>query len=464
MAKRAADLERISAALGEGAAERIDIGALQRLPLALHENGWRLRATERCGELMGFSSPGMRTRGLAVDLGTTNAAAFLMDMETGRRLASLGIENPQVAYGADLISRLNHAIRAQDGHLELQMTAVSAITALAGDLCEAISAHPGEIADIAVCGNTAMHHLLLGLPVAQLGRAPFLPVACAAMDVKARDLGLAVMPGAYVHVMPNIGGFVGGDHVATLMATEERWSNATSIVMDIGTNKEISLIHRGEITTAYTASGPALEGGNISSGMRAAEGAIERIWLAEEQILTRVIGDIAPVGLCGSGVLDAVITLYRAGIIDARGYMRPDQPNVQENGGRREFIFAPGVTFAQEDVRAVQLAQAAIRAGVDLLLREAGLSEQSLERVVIAGAFGAYIDVTSAIDIGLFPSLPLERFEQVGNAAGVGVRMALLSAAAREHSRQLAARCRHMELNTLEGFQKVFLNRIRLGP
>ena len=253
--------------------------------------------------------------------------------------------------------------------------------------------------------------------------------------------------------------------MATLMATEERWSrNATTLVMDIGTNTEISLIHEGEIFTASTASGPALEGGNISSGMRAAEGAIERVWLNKDAILTSVIGDTSPVGFCGSGVLDAVVTLYRAGVIDARGYMRPGKPMSRRTGGRREYLFAPGVAFAQDDVRAVQLAKAAIRAGIDLLLREAGLTEQSLERVVIAGAFGAYIDVTSAIDIGLFPSLPLERFEQVGNAAGVGVRMALVSATAREHARQLAARCRHLELNTLEGFQKVFLNRIGLGP
>jgi uncharacterized 2Fe-2S/4Fe-4S cluster protein (DUF4445 family) len=462
MGEENSDLERVYAALGEGTAERVDLAALQSLPRMLRENGWRLRACVREGEVIGFTLPGRRTLGLAVDLGTTNVAASLTDMESGARLATLGIENPQAVYGADLISRINHAIRTPAGSSELQTTIATAIAALAHDLCESVGAQPDEIIDVAVCGNTAMHHLLLGLPVSQLGRSPFVPAACAGIDVKARDLGVAVLAGAYVHILPNIGGFVGGDHVAALLATEEGWAECTSIVIDIGTNTEISLIHRGEITTASTASGPALEGGNISSGMRAAEGAVERVWLHEGEIRTQVIGGAPPVGLCGSGVLEALATLYQAGIIDQSGRMRAEHPAVRENGKRRECTLAPNVSFTQDDVRAVQLAKAAIRTGVDLLLREAGLAEQSLERVIIAGAFGAYIDVTSAIDIGMFPPLPPERFEQVGNAAGVGVRMALVSGGAREHARRLAARCRHVELSTLAGFQKVFLSRIGL--
>ena len=462
MAAGNSDLERVYAALGEGAAERIDIAALQRLPRMLRENGWRLRVSVREGEVIGLTPPGTRTLGLAVDLGTTNVAASLTDMESGARLASLGIENPQAAFGADLISRINHAIRTPDGGRELQSAIVTAIASLARDLCESVAAQPDQIVDVTVCGNTAMHHLLLGLPVSQLGRAPFVPAACAGIDVKARDLGLAVLAGACVHILPNIGGFVGGDHVAALLATEDGWSETTSIVIDIGTNTELSLIHRGEITTASTASGPALEGGNISSGMRAAEGAVERVWFHEGEIHTQVIGGGEPVGLCGSGVLEALATLHQAGIIDRSGRMRPGHPAVHENGNRRTCTLAPNVPFTQEDVRAVQLAKAAIRAGIDLLLCEAGLTEESLERVIIAGAFGAYVDVESAIAIGMLPPLPPERFEQVGNAAGVGVRMALASGAAREHARRLAARCRHMELSTLAGFQKVFLSRIGL--
>jgi uncharacterized 2Fe-2S/4Fe-4S cluster protein (DUF4445 family) len=455
-----ADLERLFEAMGEETADRIDIIALGQLPQSTCENDVRLRVHVRDGELIGFSSPGKRTLGLAVDLGTTNAAAFLVDLETGVRLASQGIENPQVTFGADLITRVNHAIRTEDGSRELQTAIVSGIKALASDLCDVVSASLDEIVDITVCCNTAMHHLLLGLPVSRLGRAPFVATACTALDVKARDLDLHVLPGAYVHVLPNIAGFVGGDHVAALMATEPLWLNSTTIVMDIGTNTEISLVHRGEITSVSCPSGPALEGGHISAGMRAAEGAIERVCLVDGQIETQVIGGVPAVGLCGSGVLDAIATLLRSGIIDTRGRFHSDSPNVYENNGRLECVLAPDVALTQDDVRAVQLAKAAIRAGVDLLLRESGLREQSIESFVIAGAFGAYIDIPNAIDIGLFPPLPQKRFIQVGNAAGVGVRMALVSTQAREHASSLAARCQHIELNKLPDFQKVFVDRI----
>jgi uncharacterized 2Fe-2S/4Fe-4S cluster protein (DUF4445 family) len=372
------------------------------------------------------------------------------------------MENPQRAYGSDIISRINFAIQSPTGSQELQTAAVAAIELLARNLCDSISAQPDEIADLVVCGNTAMHHLLLGLSVSQLGRAPFIPMTCAPIDMKARELCLSVMPGAYLHLLPNIDAFVGGDHIATLMATEKLWSNTTSIIMDIGTNTELSLVHGGEILTTSCPSGPALEGGHISSGMRAAEGAIEKVSLVAGCIKTQVIGDVPAVGLCGSGVLDAIAILLKANRIDARGRICAVHTDVHGTDAQRAYRLAPNVSLTQDDVRAVQLAKAAIRAGIDLLLREFGLTEQSIERFVIAGAFGAYLDINSAMEIGLFPVLPLERFEQVGNAAGAGARMALVSSAAREHARHLAKRSRHIELNSLQGFQKAFLSRISL--
>ena len=453
-------LERLLAALGEGTANRIDLGALQTVPMMLNQNAWRLRASIRDGEMIGVGPHGQRKIGLAVDLGTTNVAAYLTDLESGKCLARLGIENPQVAYGADLITRVNHAIRTPHGHIELQSAAVTAITSLAKDLCAAVDAPVDAIVDIAVCANTAMHHLLLDLPVSQLGRAPFVPATCVALDVKARDLGLAMLPGAYVHLLPNVGGFVGGDHVATLLATEERWSDSTTVVIDIGTNTEVSLMHRGTIITTSTASGPAFEGGNISAGMRAAEGAIERVRFVDGEIRIDVIGDVEPVGLCGSGVIDVLAALREAEIINRRGSICSGHPGVRDNYGRREYLLASQVAFTQDDVRAVQLAKAAIRAGLDMLLREAGLAEEAIAHVVIAGAFGHYLDIASAIAIGMFPPLPMERFAQVGNAAGAGVRMALASGATREHASHLATRCRHLELGTRPDFQKAFLGRI----
>jgi hypothetical protein len=284
---------------------------------------------------------------------------------------------------------------------------VAAINGLAHDLCRAVGSHSGCIVDAVICGNTAMHHLLLGLPVRQLGRAPFVAALHAPTDVKARDLGLNFCPGARVHLAPNVGGFVGGDHVTALLATEERWrAPGTSLVMDIGTNTEISLIHGGEISSASCPSGPALEGGHISCGMRAADGAIERVGVVDGRLVVHTIGQRDPVGLCGSGVLDALAALRRLDIVSARGRIVAAHPDVEEIDGLRAALLAPGVRLTQHDVRAVQLAKAAIRTGVELLLRDHGIGEQQIDRFIIAGAFGAYIDVASGIDIGLFPDLP----------------------------------------------------------
>jgi len=455
-----ADADRVLLALQQAGMKRIDLHALRELPSVLRENDWNVRAAWRGDEVIAIAAPGRRALGLAVDLGTTNCAGYLLDLESQAQLAGIGIENPQASYGADLVSRMNHAIGSAEQQRELQAAAATAISELGRTLCEAVSATPEDIIDVAICGNTAMHHLLLGLPVRQLGRAPYVPAACAALDVKARELGVVCAPGAYAHFMPNVGGYVGGDHVATLLATEERWAKATSIVMDIGTNTEISLIHNGKIFTVSCPSGPALEGGHISCGMRAAEGAIERVSLEQGRIAVKCIGDAEPVGLCGSGVLDAIAVLVETGIVDRGGRMQDAHPAVREQGGRKEALIAPGVALSQGDVRSVQLAKAAIRTGVDLLLREAGLEESGIERVIIAGAFGTYIRVESAIAIGLLPALPPERFEQVGNAAGLGVRMALASGTVRGRANELAVRCRYLELGSVPGFQKAFLARI----
>ena len=454
------DHERLAQALGFDL--DIDLTAARQLPGTLRDGKWALRVHLRGRELIGVASPGRRTLGLAVDLGTTNAAAFLIDLESGQVLAKLGIENPQVAWGADLISRINAAVKSEAAALELRTAAQAAINALAHDLCHAVGAATDDIVDVAICGNTAMHHLLLGLPVGQLGRAPFVAALAAALDLKARDLGLNTCPGAYVHVVANVGGFVGGDHVTALLATEERWAGATtSIVMDIGTNTEISLIHHGEFLTASAPSGPALEGGHISCGMRAAEGAIERVGLsADGRITVEVIGGQKAIGLCGSGVLDAVATLHSAGIMDDRGRLHAGHADVMEINGKRAAVLAPNVYFTQDDIRAVQLAKAAIRTAVDMLLQLAGLQEQDIERFIIAGAFGAYIDVDSGIATGLFPALPRERYVQVGNAAGVGVRRILASKQARARADVLARGCRYIELSTMAEFQKCFLQRI----
>ena len=456
----ASDMERINRAL-PCPVDSIDLFAARDLPRVLRANHWSARVFRRDSEIIGVVPVGRRSVGLAIDLGTTNVVGFLVDLETGEPLGSLGVENPQTAWGGDLVARINHATAGDDQAGELRDAARTAINALGHDLARAARLTPQDIVDVAVCGNTAMQHLLLGLPVRQLGRAPFVAALRDAVDIRARDLGLRFYPGACVHIAANIGGFVGSDHVAALLATRDRWTPAaTSLVMDIGTNTEISLIRRDEIVSASCPSGPALEGGHIACGMRAADGAIERVWVENDRLTTATIADRPAVGICGSGVLDAVAAALRLGLIDAGGRIRSDHPDVGEVDGSRAILLAPGIHIGQADIRAVQLAKAAIRTGVDLLLEQAGLEAERIEHFVIAGAFGKYIDVSSAIAIGLTPDLPREKFVQVGNAAGAGVTRILASSAERAAAKDLARRCVYMELSTRADFQKRFLKNI----
>jgi uncharacterized 2Fe-2S/4Fe-4S cluster protein (DUF4445 family) len=483
----------------------VDWSAAAELPGLLRAHDWRvsLRTSTQNGasRIIGFARPGAPLLGLAVDLGTTNAAAFLLDLATGQRLASLGLENPQVAWGADLISRINHAIKEPGAAETLRQAAVNAINALAHDLAMAVGAQASDIADVVVCGNTAMQHLLAGWPVSQLGRAPFVSAMNEALDVPARSLGLKLAAGANLHLVASVGGFVGGDHVTAMLATEPLWAQAgpddrraaprasepprgavsaaslgahCTLVMDIGTNTEISLVkvegsHDGgeaRIWSSSCPSGPALEGGHIASGMRAAEGAIERVAITNDQLTLQVIGGGRPIGLCGSGVLDALAAFVQAGWVDARGRIVGQVPEVGSVDGVKAITLAeetaevPAVRFTQHDVRAVQLAKSAIRTGVKLLAAEAGLDETQIDRFIIAGAFGAYISVESCVAIGLLPPLPRERFTQVGNAAGLGVQQMLASTERRARAAQLATECRYVELSSRSDFQKTFLQHI----
>ena len=463
-----ADAERLVHALADAGhvCPVVDLAVTRSLPTVfrthLHDGSSTLRAWVRSGEVIAVMPAGGRGLALAVDLGTTNIAAFLLEVCSGARLATLAVENPQVAWGGDVISRINAASKDADVACELRTAVVEAINATAHDLCAAVGADPEIIVDVAISGNTAMHHLLLGLPVRQLGRAPFVAASHASLDVRARDLGFAVAAGAWVHVVGGVGGFVGGDHVTALLATEPHWSGAsTSVVMDIGTNTEISVIHAGRIICASAPSGPALEGGHISCGMRAAAGAIERVGFVRGQLHVKTIAGSPAIGLCGSGVLDTVAALLDAGLADVAGRILPEHPRVVTDAhGMRAVRLVRSVLFSQSDLRAVQLAKAAIRTATDLLLGEAGVGPDQVERFVIAGSFGAYISIRSGIAIGLFPSLPVERYVQVGNAAGAGVRLAAVSTTARARAAQLAVSARYVELGARANFQKCFLHHI----
>ncbi|MBL7119209.1 MAG: DUF4445 domain-containing protein [Dehalococcoidia bacterium] len=450
---------------------RIDVDVLRALSPQLRSWNWQCQASVRNGEVIALSTwPGVQL-GLAIDLGTTKVAGYLVDLSDGRTLAARGVMNPQISYGEDIISRVAHVVASPAEGAHLQKLAVEALNELAADLCAAAGADVDRIVESVVVGNTAMHHLLVGLPVRQLALSPFVPAVSGALDIKARDLGLSIAPGAYVHLLPNIAGFVGSDHVAMLLATEVWQAEGLVLALDIGTNTEVSLVDNGKITAVSCASGPAFEGGQIKDGMRAAGGAIERLRIEDDSVQYRTVDEAAPVGICGSGVLDAMAQLYLAGAIDERGRMKDTHPLVRTHDEQREFVLVgkesrdkgPDIVITQGDVRELQLAKAAIRTGIQTLLEAQGRSEEEISQVIIAGAFGTYIDLSSALTVGMLPSLPLDRFRQVGNAAGMGSRLALISLEQRAQAQTIASRVHYIELSTAPNFTDTFVQASYIG-
>jgi len=450
---------------------RIDIGALRTISGQLRSWKWRSQAVVRNAEVIAIVPPKSRQLGLAIDLGTTKVAGYLVDLSEGRTLAAKGIMNPQISYGEDIISRISTVVHSLDNAAALQKLAVEAINELCTDLCAEADAKPEEILEAVVVGNTAMHHLFLRLPVEQLALSPFVPVISRALEVRAGELGLTVAPGAYVHLLPNIAGFVGADHVAMLLATDAWQAKETTVALDIGTNTEVSLIHKGRLVATSCASGPAFEGGHIRYGMRATTGAIERLRIDGDKIQYQTIDGAPPVGICGSGILDALAQLHVAKIVDEGGRIVDSRPRVRAYKGQREFVLVsreerkgkPAITITQHDVRELQLAKAAIRTGIQILLETNDCAEDDIKQVIIAGAFGTYIDISSAVAIGMLPPLPLNRFRQVGNAAGMGAKLALISLRSRARAEAVASGVRYIELAGSPSFQPTFMQASYLG-
>jgi len=449
----------------------IDDAVLRDMSPRLRSWEWQAQVSVRDGEVVAVSPSPTPNLGLAVDIGTTKIAGYLVDLETGKTLASIGIMNPQISYGEDVITRIGRARESPAEAARLQNVVITALSQIAIDLCGEVKARPENIVEAVVVGNTAMHHLFLRLPVAQLGLAPYVPAASQALDVKAREIGLNIAPGAYVHLLPNIAGFVGADLVAVLIATEPWKVGKVVLTVDIGTNTEVCLITDDDMTSVSCASGPAFEGAHIQCGMRAASGAIERLRLVDNKVEYQTVYGTPPIGLCGSGILDAIAQLYRVGAIDKGGKMRDKHPLVRNVKGRNEFVLVKegereggrAVTITQQDVREIQLAKGAIYTGIKLLLEARNRSEAEIEQVIIAGAFGTYIDVASAITIGMLPKLPLKRFRQVGNAAGTGARLALISRQKRAEAQAIARKIKYIELAADPKFMSTFVDAIKIG-
>jgi uncharacterized 2Fe-2S/4Fe-4S cluster protein (DUF4445 family) len=457
-----------------GSTLRIGLPILAQLSPQLRAQKWAATVVLRDGEIAGILAPDAHPLGLAVDIGTTKMAAYLVDLENGTTLAKGGVTNPQVSYGEDVLSRIAYANEHQDGRVALQKVVVERLNQIVDDLCARASdggqsASPRQIVEAVLVGNTAMHHLAARLPVRQLGFVPYVPAVAEPMSFSAHDIGLKLAPGCSVYLPPNIAGFVGADHVSMLVATQAWKRKDEVIAIDIGTNTEISLVSGGRLLACSCASGPAFEGAHIRDGMRAVPGAIEKIKILDSSIFAQTVDGLPPVGICGSGILDAIAEMYQRQILDRSGRMYCYEPGPDVDQYCNEFVLVPAnetghgreIAVTLADVREIQLAKGAIRAGIEILLKEADLSALDIDEFVVAGAFGTYLDLESAMRIGMFPELPLDRFKQVGNAAGMGAKLMLTSRAKRREAAEIVDRVEYVELTTHPGFTRVFAHALR---
>jgi len=478
------DLERLYAALDRewGLRElRCSPAALSTLQGALRRADWQATVAVRDGREIVAIWPGFRERlyGLAVDVGSTTIAAHLCDLGSGEVLASAGRMNPQIRFGEDLMSRVSYAMLNEGGAGALTSAVREVLVGLAADVADLAGIAADEIVEMVVVGNPIMEHLVLGLDPTPLGVAPFALATDGAVTVPARELGLPLHPGATVYALPAIAGHVGADAAAVILAEAPHERDEVTLVVDVGTNAEIVLGNRERLLAASSPTGPAFEGAQISCGQRAAPGAIERIRIDRETLEPRykVIGselwsdeagfDAAlpaggVTGVCGSGILEAIAELYLAGVILSDGTIDGSL------AGRTRRIVADGRTFAyvlragapalrieQNDVRAIQLAKAALAAGTRLLMTRLGVDR--VDRIRLAGAFGAQIDVQYAMVLGMIPDCALERASSAGNAAGTGARIALLDKKARPLVESLVRRVEKVETALAPDFQREFV-------
>ena len=480
-----ADAERLVKALAEQhglEALGFDFAVLQTLPSVLRQADWRVEAVIWQGHTIvdvRAAEPARPLLGLAVDVGTTTIAAYLTDLRSGEVVATESAMNPQVAFGDDVIARLHYVVHHDGGSQELQRNVVDEVNQLARRALERAGASVNDIYDVVMVGNTAMHHLFLGLEPRALGISPFAPAVQGAVDALASDIGLRFNQRCRLHVLPVEAGFVGADNVAVIIAEEPYNKDQVDLLIDIGTNGELVLGNKDRMLSTSCATGPAFEGSHIEFGMRAAPGAIERVRIEPGTLDVRfkVIGlegwhtayppqDVAARGICGSGIIEAAAEMRKAGIILESGNFDPDLRHeriLTENGKPRKFVIAwaaetsigRDITVSLKDIRSIQLAKAALRAGAEILLARYGL--QRPDGVVLAGAFGSYIDKHHALALGMLPDCPPEKVVSVGNAAGDGARFALLNRAKRQEAAWAAQNVEFVELAIDPDFQRQYV-------
>lgn len=478
------DLRRLADALG------LDEEALRMTPLAAAELSQRIRASNfratavvADGDLLAVEEGDTSSRswGIALDIGTTTVAGYLIHLPTGKLSASLGELNGQAELGADVIARLEVAVSQPDGLRRLNQRIQATVNDLIARACQQADVKPDEIYELVAVGNSTMMHLFLGVPPDGLAFAPYVPAFTSHQERLASDLGLIINPRARVYTVPGISGFVGADTTGVILATQLDRLDGVRLAIDLGTNGEVVAAQNGTLVAVSTAAGPAFEGARISCGMSASMGAIDSVVIDDDVRLT-TIDSAPPRGLCGSGLVDAVAQLTKIGVILPSGRMarreeitgissKVAQRLVGEGSGAG-FVLATAeeaehgrpVTLTARDVRELQLAKAAVCAGVLTVLEYLGIGVGEVEELLLAGAFGHCVSRESAVAIGLVPGVPVDRIRGVGNAAGAGARLALMNSAERSRANEIARRTHYIELCASVGFYEKFEAVMQLSP
>jgi uncharacterized 2Fe-2S/4Fe-4S cluster protein (DUF4445 family) len=471
-----ADVERLRQGLGRQV--RVGLEEIRALPVLLRQAAFRVTATlwdhgEAGEELLALAPGDARgpCYGIAFDIGTTSVVGYLTDLGTGREAARAARLNGQQPWGADVLSRASHALETPTGVRDLQEAVVGTLNQIIAECCAGIDRR--QVYSATVVGNSLMHHLALGITPATIAVSPYLAVTRDPLLLRATELGLA-LPNARVYFLPLIGAYVGADTLAVIMATGIDESEEIRLAVDLGTNGEMALGSRRRLLACSAPAGPAFEGAAISQGMRASAGAIDRVRI-QDDVRVWTIGDVPPRGICGSGLIDALDQMLRAGLVDPGGRLLP-RPQVEgrvrpslldrlvAGGDGWAFVLSrePYVAVTQADVRQLQLAKGTILCGVRVLMEELGVEAGDIASVALAGAFGNFVDKRSALGIGLLPEeFGAARIQGVGNAAGQGSRMTLLSRSVRRRAEALARRVDYFELSKHPHFEDIFLEAMR---
>ena len=478
------DLRRLIDAVGEQWPDRVsgaiscDFHILRDLQTILRQGDWHVTVALRDGNRIIAVWPGLKDQiaGIAIDVGSTTMSAHLCDMVTAAVLASTGAMNPQIRFGEDLMSRVSYGIMNPGGAADMTKAVIDGVQGLIDGAVAAAGLDVADVVEMVLVGNPVMHHLLIGVDPVELGGAPFALAVDQALDVPARDLGVRVNAGARAYLLPCIAGHVGADAAAVVLAEAPQKSDLMTLIVDVGTNAEIIVGNADRLLAASSPTGPAFEGAQISSGQRAAPGAIERVRIDRTTLAPRfavigsdlwsdspdfdaAIAQSGVTGICGSGIIEVIAEMYLAGIVTADGVIDGSKaainPRIEADGRTFRYRLTDTVAVTQNDIRAIQLAKAALYAGFRLLMDKINI--RKIDRVVLAGAFGTHIDPKYAMVLGMIPDCLLEHVRAAGNAAGTGARMALLNQAARREIEAVVRRIEKIETAVEPSFQDHFV-------